>query len=242
MLAIILNEPVDSEHVRLRTLSVVGSVLMFRMAHATAMAHLGWEVIGERECDGNPRYGSRVDKFYRERKTKINARIPAGSIHIVARAPRPSTRSLQTLVSKRLKSLRVRLSALTRSTAYCSAAGVPPPSKTPLPDTLPPFASGLGALGGVERPWAMVCPWAVSPPHRLLLRVSSAQSFAAWSYKFGGVPGASCAGAGPSCSLALSPREIPGRSRKRSRTGRGLELRRAIQPTQSLFSWVFPAS
>jgi hypothetical protein len=50
------------------------------------------------------------------------------------------------------------------------------------------------------------------------------------------------AGVGPAGSLALSPREIPARSRKRSRTGRRLELRLAVQPTQSLFSWVFPPS
>lgn len=50
LMAIVLREPPESEHVRLRTLSLVGSVLMFRMARATALAHLNWKDIGEREA------------------------------------------------------------------------------------------------------------------------------------------------------------------------------------------------
>jgi AcrR family transcriptional regulator len=49
LVAVILGEAAESEYVRLRTLSLIGSVLMFRMGHATAMAHLGWKRIGPRE-------------------------------------------------------------------------------------------------------------------------------------------------------------------------------------------------
>jgi AcrR family transcriptional regulator len=37
-----------SEHVRLRTLSLLGSVLMFRMAHASVLAALGWKAIDDK--------------------------------------------------------------------------------------------------------------------------------------------------------------------------------------------------
>ncbi|WP_334147201.1 CerR family C-terminal domain-containing protein [Hyphomicrobium sp.] len=50
LIAIIMAEPPDSERIRLHTLSLVGTVLMFRMARATAMAHLGWKRIGQREA------------------------------------------------------------------------------------------------------------------------------------------------------------------------------------------------
>jgi hypothetical protein len=49
LVAIILGESPDSEHVRLRTLSLIGSVLMFRMGHATATRYLGWKRVGPRE-------------------------------------------------------------------------------------------------------------------------------------------------------------------------------------------------
>lgn len=51
LIAIILGEPPGSEHIRLRTLSLIGSVLMFRTAHATALAQLGWKTVGPREVD-----------------------------------------------------------------------------------------------------------------------------------------------------------------------------------------------
>ena len=51
LLAEILGERADSELVRLRTLSLIGSILVFRMAHATAMAELGWKSVGRRELD-----------------------------------------------------------------------------------------------------------------------------------------------------------------------------------------------
>lgn len=49
LVAIILGESLESEHVRLRTLSLIGSVLMFRMGKATATTYLGWQRIGPRE-------------------------------------------------------------------------------------------------------------------------------------------------------------------------------------------------
>lgn len=44
----LLDEDPASEHVRLRTLSLVGSVLMFRMAHAAVLAALSWDVIDDK--------------------------------------------------------------------------------------------------------------------------------------------------------------------------------------------------
>lgn len=50
LVGIVLGEPPESEHVRLRTLSLLGSVLVFRTTHATALAHLGWKGLGAREA------------------------------------------------------------------------------------------------------------------------------------------------------------------------------------------------
>jgi len=46
LVAIMLRDEPTSEHIRLRTLSLLGSVLVFRMAHAAVMAKLGWSSIG----------------------------------------------------------------------------------------------------------------------------------------------------------------------------------------------------
>lgn len=51
LIGIILEEPPSSEHIRLRTLALLGNVMVFRMAHAAALAHLGWGSIGPREID-----------------------------------------------------------------------------------------------------------------------------------------------------------------------------------------------
>jgi AcrR family transcriptional regulator len=51
LVAILLGEPPQSEHVRLRTLSLLGSVLVFRVAHALVLAHLGWERVGADEAE-----------------------------------------------------------------------------------------------------------------------------------------------------------------------------------------------
>jgi len=50
LVGIILNEDPGSEHVRLRTLALLGGVMVFRMAHAAALAQLGWQEIGSREA------------------------------------------------------------------------------------------------------------------------------------------------------------------------------------------------
>ncbi|WP_137389418.1 CerR family C-terminal domain-containing protein [Rhodoligotrophos defluvii] len=51
LVAIILGEEVGSEHVRLRTVTLLGSLVVFRMANAAVLAQLGWESIGPRELD-----------------------------------------------------------------------------------------------------------------------------------------------------------------------------------------------
>ncbi|GGC50058.1 CerR family C-terminal domain-containing protein [Chelatococcus reniformis] len=45
----LLDEEPSSEHVRLRTLSLLGSVMVFRMAHAAALRQLAWTDVGPRE-------------------------------------------------------------------------------------------------------------------------------------------------------------------------------------------------
>lgn len=50
LLAVILREPSDSEGVRLRTVSLVGALMMFRLSRANVMRHLDWVEIGEREA------------------------------------------------------------------------------------------------------------------------------------------------------------------------------------------------
>jgi AcrR family transcriptional regulator len=46
LVGILLRDDPSSEHIRLRTLSLLGSILVFRMARAAVMAKLGWESIG----------------------------------------------------------------------------------------------------------------------------------------------------------------------------------------------------
>jgi AcrR family transcriptional regulator len=46
LIGILLDDDPASEHIRLRTLSLLGSVLVFRMAHAAVMAKLEWTSIG----------------------------------------------------------------------------------------------------------------------------------------------------------------------------------------------------
>jgi AcrR family transcriptional regulator len=51
LVAILLGEDPDSQHVRLRTLSLLGGVMVFRMANAAARAQLDWKTIGPREVE-----------------------------------------------------------------------------------------------------------------------------------------------------------------------------------------------
>ena len=51
LVATLLDEDPRSEHVRLRTLSLAGSVLVFRVAHAAVLAHLEWQTVGPREVE-----------------------------------------------------------------------------------------------------------------------------------------------------------------------------------------------
>ncbi|URK89167.1 CerR family C-terminal domain-containing protein (plasmid) [Rhizobium sp. RCAM05350] len=49
LIATVLSEDSASEHVRLRTLSFVGSILVFRVAHAAVLAQMEWKQIGANE-------------------------------------------------------------------------------------------------------------------------------------------------------------------------------------------------
>jgi imidazoleglycerol phosphate synthase glutamine amidotransferase subunit HisH len=51
LIGLLLLEDPSSEHVRLRTLSLLGGVMVFRTAHAAAMAQLGWRTVGAREVE-----------------------------------------------------------------------------------------------------------------------------------------------------------------------------------------------
>ena len=51
LVAILLDEDPLSEHVRLRAMSLLGAVMVFRTAKAAASTHLGWTTIGPREID-----------------------------------------------------------------------------------------------------------------------------------------------------------------------------------------------
>jgi TetR/AcrR family transcriptional regulator, regulator of cefoperazone and chloramphenicol sensitivity len=49
LVGIVLGEDPRSQHVKMRTLSLIGSLVFFRIAHATAERQLGWTRIGPRE-------------------------------------------------------------------------------------------------------------------------------------------------------------------------------------------------
>lgn len=51
IVGILLDAPPDSERVKLRTLSLLGSVIFFRIAHATVTRQLGWTNTGPHELD-----------------------------------------------------------------------------------------------------------------------------------------------------------------------------------------------
>ncbi|CAN7594882.1 CerR family C-terminal domain-containing protein [Ensifer adhaerens] len=51
LVATILGEPPQSEQVRLKTLSFVGSILVFRMAHAAVLRQMKWQAVGPDELD-----------------------------------------------------------------------------------------------------------------------------------------------------------------------------------------------
>ncbi|MFC3164859.1 CerR family C-terminal domain-containing protein [Ciceribacter thiooxidans] len=51
LVARLLDEDPMSEHVRLRTLSLVGGLLILRVAQGAVEAHLGWKNFGAREID-----------------------------------------------------------------------------------------------------------------------------------------------------------------------------------------------
>jgi AcrR family transcriptional regulator len=49
LVGIVLGEDPRSQHVKVRTLSLIGSIVFFRVAHATAERQLGWTRTGPRE-------------------------------------------------------------------------------------------------------------------------------------------------------------------------------------------------
>lgn len=51
LVATILNEPAGSERARLKTLSFVGSILVFRMAHAAMLRQMNWQAVGPEELE-----------------------------------------------------------------------------------------------------------------------------------------------------------------------------------------------
>ncbi|MHC1551626.1 CerR family C-terminal domain-containing protein [Phyllobacterium sp. K27] len=51
LVAILLDEPHVSQRVRLRTLALLGSVMVFRVAHAAVLAQLEWQSIGPKEVE-----------------------------------------------------------------------------------------------------------------------------------------------------------------------------------------------
>ncbi|WP_454850555.1 CerR family C-terminal domain-containing protein [Rhizobium binxianense] len=51
LIGTILGEDPASEHVRLRTLSFVGGILVFRVAHAAVLAQMEWNEAGPREVE-----------------------------------------------------------------------------------------------------------------------------------------------------------------------------------------------
>lgn len=46
LIGTILHEDPASEHVRLRTLAFIGNIMIFRMAHAAALAQMEWQSVG----------------------------------------------------------------------------------------------------------------------------------------------------------------------------------------------------
>lgn len=51
LIAILLGEAPASQRVRLRTLALLGSVMVFRVAHAAVLAQLEWKAIGPEEVE-----------------------------------------------------------------------------------------------------------------------------------------------------------------------------------------------
>jgi len=51
LVAILLGDEPGSQHVRLRTLALIGSVMVFRVAHAAVLAQLEWNSIGPEEAE-----------------------------------------------------------------------------------------------------------------------------------------------------------------------------------------------
>lgn len=60
LIGAILEDDPASEHIRLRTLSFVGSVLVFRMAHAAVYAQLEWESAGPKEIETLHRHAAEL--------------------------------------------------------------------------------------------------------------------------------------------------------------------------------------
>jgi len=51
LVSILLDEPPTTERVRLRSMSLIGSLMVFRVANAAALRQLEWREIGPRELD-----------------------------------------------------------------------------------------------------------------------------------------------------------------------------------------------
>jgi AcrR family transcriptional regulator len=51
LVGLLLEEDPSCEHVRLRTLSLIGGVMVFRVARAAVQAHLDWKTVEDREVE-----------------------------------------------------------------------------------------------------------------------------------------------------------------------------------------------
>lgn len=60
LIGAILGDDPASEHIRLRTLSFVGSILVFRMAHAAVYAQLEWKTTGPNELETLRRHAAEL--------------------------------------------------------------------------------------------------------------------------------------------------------------------------------------
>ena len=60
LVGIILGEEGTSRHVRLRTLSLLGGLMVFRVAHAAVKRHLAWDTIGADEVEAVRRHAGEL--------------------------------------------------------------------------------------------------------------------------------------------------------------------------------------
>lgn len=60
LVGVLLGESGSSTHVKLRTVSLLGGLMVFRVAHAAVKRHLAWEVIGPDEVEAVRRHAAEL--------------------------------------------------------------------------------------------------------------------------------------------------------------------------------------